>query len=73
MMLALLTGLMETLLTLLLEECLQYFIVRLNVSYLIDRVTLISLTTMPPFNKENASWSENLQLLKIVCVIHSVH
>ena len=48
-MLALLTGLMETLLTLLLEDSLQYFIVRLNLSYLIDRVTL---TTMPPFNNK---------------------
>ena len=44
-MLALLTGLMETLWTLLLEElCLKYFTPHLNQLDVIVRITLISLT-----------------------------
>jgi len=44
-MLALLTGFMDTLSTLLLEElCLKYFILRLNQLYIIDKIILIFQT-----------------------------
>ena len=58
----------------LLEElCLKYFTPRLNQLYLIVRITLISQTQMSPNNRGNASFSQNLQHLKIVYVILSIH